>query len=542
MTDRKTRRGADLLVQGLQQAGVSAVFSLSGNQIMPVYDALLGSGIRLIHVRHETAAVYMAEAWAQLTGQVGVALVTAGAGLGNALGALVSAQASETPVLLLSGDSPRAQDGMGAFQELDQAAMARPVTKLAARSEGAGALPAELARALRTARAGRPGPVHLALPVDVLTAAAAAETPSADPPVQALARDDAARAARWLAEAARPLVLLGPALSPTRTGLPIRDVEAALGAPVVCLESARGLADPAAGALVELMCAADRVLLLGKRADFTVGFLGAKICAATTRFAAIDPERAELDRVRARIGDRLDLALQADALPALRALMAEGGAPARPDWRATAKALLERRAAPPEPGAAGPGRLHPAEAGAVVERLLAAHPDTVLVCDGGEFGQWMQAVPHSCARVVNGPSGAIGAAPAYAMAAALARPGAPVLAVMGDGTAGFLLAEYETAAREGLRFTALVGNDALWNAEHQIQLRDYGADRAHGCALSQAARYDRAAVALGGQGVRVASDDPADLAAALDAALRADGPTCIDLAICPAPAPRVGAS
>ena len=111
MRDNTTHAGAHALVDVLRAAGVRCIFSLSGNQIMPVYDALIGAGIRLVHVRHEAAAVYMAEAWAQLTGEVGVALVTAGAGFGNALGALISARASETPVLLLSGDSPRAQDG-----------------------------------------------------------------------------------------------------------------------------------------------------------------------------------------------------------------------------------------------------------------------------------------------------------------------------------------------------------------------------------------------------------------------------------------------
>jgi len=109
-------RGADLLAQTLAAAGVSRVFSLSGNQIMPVYDACLDVNIEIVHTRHEAACVFMADAWAQLTGQIGVCLVTAAPGASNALGPLYTARLSESPVLFLSGDSPLAQDGLGAFQ------------------------------------------------------------------------------------------------------------------------------------------------------------------------------------------------------------------------------------------------------------------------------------------------------------------------------------------------------------------------------------------------------------------------------------------
>ena len=110
--------GAELLVDTLLRAGVRRLFSLSGNQIMPVYDACIDADISIVHVRHESAAVHMADAWAQITGELGVALVTAGPGFGNALSALFSARHSESPVLLLSGDSPVAADGNGAFQEM----------------------------------------------------------------------------------------------------------------------------------------------------------------------------------------------------------------------------------------------------------------------------------------------------------------------------------------------------------------------------------------------------------------------------------------
>ena len=109
-------RGADVIARGLAAAGVEVIFSLSGNQIMVIYDACIDAGIRVIHVRHEAAAVYMAEAYAQLTDGIGVALVTAGPGLASAMVPMFTSMMSESPVLLLSGDSPIAQDGAGAFQ------------------------------------------------------------------------------------------------------------------------------------------------------------------------------------------------------------------------------------------------------------------------------------------------------------------------------------------------------------------------------------------------------------------------------------------
>ena len=161
-------RGADLLVQALQRAGVKIVFTLSGNHIMPVFDALLGSGIRLIHTRHEAAAVHMADAWARLTGEVGVALVTGGPGHANAVSALYTAQMADSPVLLLSGHAPNGQLGQGAFQEMRQADLAAPVCKAVWTSASPDALAVDVARAIATARSGRPGPVHLSLPSDAL--------------------------------------------------------------------------------------------------------------------------------------------------------------------------------------------------------------------------------------------------------------------------------------------------------------------------------------------------------------------------------------
>ena len=168
MLSRTRSRGADALVRTLEQAGVKRIFALSGNHVMSVFDALVDSGIELLHTRHEAAAVHMADAWARLTGEPGIVLVTGGPGHANAVSALYTAQMSESPVVLLSGHAPNDQLGMGAFQEIRQAEMAATVTKAAWTSQGADAVAGDVARAVRTALGGRAGPVNLNLPSDAL--------------------------------------------------------------------------------------------------------------------------------------------------------------------------------------------------------------------------------------------------------------------------------------------------------------------------------------------------------------------------------------
>ncbi|WP_454691196.1 thiamine pyrophosphate-binding protein [Achromobacter aloeverae] len=539
------RNGAAALASTLAAAGVRRLFTLSGNHIMPVFDACLDAGIELLHTRHEAAAVHMADAWARLTGEPGVALVTGGPGHANAVSALYTASMAESPVVLLSGHAPHAQLGMGAFQEMRQTDIAAPLAKAATLAASADSLPADMLRALRLAGSGRPGPVHLSLPTDALEAACTQPLPEqtgaglAAPLAQALPADTARAVLDTLAQARRPLILTGPAAMRGADQQAANALEAACGIPVIGMQSPRGVADPALGAFAEILAQADCILLLGKRLDFTLKFGAAPAIAAACAFLQIDADAVEFERSRRAVGERLGLTAQADhgtALAALRDACA-GYTPRHAAWTADVRAALAYRpAAWATATAKQQGRLHPYQALAPVQALLDRHPNAVLVADGGEIGQWAQAILHAPDKVFNGVAGSIGAALPFAAAASLARPGAPVVAVLGDGTFGFHAAEIDTAVRYRLPFVAVVGNDARWNAEYQIQLREYGPERTVGCELLPT-RYDLVTQAFGGHGSLVTMAEA--VTPALAQARGCGLPACVNVMIEGLPAPVV---
>ena len=260
------------------------------------------------------------------------------------------------------------------------------------------------------------------------------------------------------------------------------------------------------------------------------------------RIAHIDPDPAMLDRSRGALGRRLTLAAEAGAVEAAETLvdladLAKGQAAGDTAWTDDVKQAIAYR---PDDWAGlssdADGPVNAVELCRTVQARLDASPDSVLIVDGGEFGQWAQACLSAPNRIINGTAGAIGSAIPFAVAAGLAKPEAPVIALMGDGSAGFHLSEFDTAARCGSRFALIVGNDARWNAEYQIQLRDYGTQRLHSCELN-ATRYDQVAETLGCHGENVTRPD--EVAAALDRALGSGRAACINVAIESHPAPVV---
>jgi acetolactate synthase-1/2/3 large subunit len=400
---------------------------------------------------------------------------------------------------------------------------------------------------MQVARAGRPGPVHLSIPSDLFEATVddvGGAIPAAEAFRAAAAALREATAEAVIAEldrAKRPLVLTGPTMANDR-GRELRmSLAEVTGVPVLFMESPRGIADPSLGALADVLARADLVVLLGKKLDFTLKFGHPPTFDPACRFIQIDPDPEAVQRAARALGapDRIAMTAIADTLPAAEGLVrARARRPPRRDgWSGEVAAATRYRPAEWTALAGREGAVHPVAVGRAIREYFARDPGAVYVSDGGEYSQWVQASVDARARITNGPGGAIGGGVPFAIAARLARPDARVVLSTGDGSFGYHLAEYETAVRERAPFIAVVGNDGCWNAEYQIQLRTYGRDRAIGCEMTPAVRYDLAASALGGHGALVTR--AADVGVALERAVQSGRPACVNVLIERVAAPAI---
>ncbi len=536
-------RGADIVVRTLERAGHTTIFTLSGNHIMSLFDAAIETKLDLLHVRHEAATVHMADSYGRLTGKPGIAWVTGGPGHANAVGALFTALGQETPMVLMSGHTETDQLGKGGFQELKQVEMAAPVSKAAWMATDTATVGMDVAKAIRLATTGRPGPVHLSLPSDILDAAVPEDQvvwpTEADFTSEPMRLNDATADTilALIRTAKRPLIVGAPVLANRPGRALLAELEEALGIPTVISEGSRSFNDATLGRYADVAKKTDMVILLGKALDFTLKFGAAPFFPADCRFISIDPEGAILGRTSGFTGNRLAFGCVADTYPAGEALIRRAGAKGDAAWLAEARIAFADR-----PGdittvvSSTQDKLHPAEVFRTLNTFLDREPDSVLICDGGEFAQWGQAILKNDRRMINGVAGSIGGSLPMAGGARIAEPTAPVFAVMGDGTFGFHMSELETAVRLNLPYVAIVGTDCRWNAEYNLQVRDYGPNRTHGCELNPT-HYELVATALGGHGELVERAE--DLAPAIERALASGKPSVVNVMIESIPSPVV---
>ena len=513
--------GGELAVGTLRELGVQTLFSVSGNQILPLFDAAPAAGLRIVHMRHESAAAYAAAAEAELLGGLGAVAVSAGPAFLAALTGVSVARSYELPLLFCSGHTATHGIGAGGFQDLDQEPIARVVCKASIVVRDAAHIGAELHRAARIATDGIPGPVHVALPGDTLLATAEPLQPASTPGVHALA--PAAHAtlndiAQALREAARPLIVARPAASRGRAGQALSSIASALGIAPVIVECPRGSQDLKYRTVAERYPECDIALVVGP-ADFTVGFLGKDAIAREGIVALIDapdepgPRRAPQYHVRT-----------ADLIAVLETLAtALAGNTMKTDaqWRLA----FAPRSIEGIDDRDRDGHVHPLAVASAVRALVPG--DVPIALDGGEFCQWMRlglaAAPN---RVMwNSRFGAIGGSVAEAVGMSVAR-GGPALAISGDGALGYHPFEFETAVREHAPVIAIVGNDARWAAEWHMQIERHGAQAGYGTMLTPAA-YANAMGGLGALAFEVSTS--AGLRDALERALAANAPACINV-------------
>lgn len=551
--------GGERVARVLAAHGVRFVFTLCGGHISPILTSARALGLRVVDTRHEATAVFAADAVGRLTGVPGVAVVTAGPGVTNAITALKNAQLAQSPLVLIGGAAPTALAGRGALQDIDQRALVAPHVKLLRTVRRVRDLAPAIADAFAAARAGVPGPVFVECPVDLLYpeatirqwysgaagqgtrdrllhwylrrhvdrmfAGAAGEVTGmpAAPAAPEPSRGTVARARRALARAERPLLLVGSqALALPGEARDIASAVARLAIPVYLSGMARGLLGPDAALHLrhrrrEALREADCVVLAGVPCDFRLDY-GRHIRRRATLVAANRSAR------EARLNRRPDIAAIGDAGRFLRALAAEAGEPgfARADWLATLRARdAEREAEIARQAAVAGAHVNPL---ALLRALDAqAAPDATFVADGGDFvatAAYTLRARGPLAWLDPGAFGTLGVGAGFALGAKLCRPDSEVWIVFGDGACGYGLAEFDTFTRHRVPVIALVGNDAGWTQIAREQVKLLGDDVATGLARTD---YHTVAAGFGAEGLVVRSGSEVDGALARARALAAAG-------------------
>lgn len=526
--------GAQWFVQRLRDRGVKQVFVLCGNGLNPFLDACLDSHMRIIDVRNEESAAYMADLWGGMTGGLGVVAVSSGPGHTNALTGLANAWWDGRPMMLVSGCSEHKSRGKGHFQELDQVGMAVPVCKFASHVNSIDTLPTDTNNAITAAITSRPGPVHLTIPEDVFRAEMKNPARDTSPAVvaprgageEALVRE----AVALLSKAKRPIVVAGSGAFYARSWPAIKKFAKLTGIPIFsllwdrcCIEERIpeyvGIVSTEVNAGAECIPNADVILTLGGRVDFRLSYGEPPMTAANAKFIRIDADPAEVDLVR-----RADVGIVGNPRTVLDQII-KAGKKVRWDnasWLRRIRKLREEMlaywAAQPTPDAAPIPSLRLCR-----ELQPFLHADTTFLLDGGNIGRWAHMLffdRHPSHWFTCGISGLISWGVSGAIAAKLARPDKPVLLLSGDGSAGFTLGDIQTAVRFGTPYVAVIAHDCAWG----IVADGQPDGRRAGSKLGEI-RFDRVAEALGARGVFI--EDARQIAPAVREGMKANLPTFI---------------
>ena len=533
MTSNGELSGGGLVAKALKNEGVEMIFSLSGGHINAVFDGCLTEKIRIIDTHHEQASVHMAEGWARYTGRPGVAVVTAGPGVVNALPGMAVAAQSGVPLVLIGGRSSLARRDIGAMQDIDQLELMRPLTKWARQVYQAERIPEYIATAFRQAVSGRPGPVFLEIPVDIMNDKISLEQvrfPSSyyctNPPC---AEEEALKkAAEMLTSAERPVILAGSGVFWSDAAQELQNFAESLGIPVYTRNMGRGTFpedhELAAGFFPIGLMQADLILILGTRLDWTVGYGRPPWMKMSTKTIYIDIEPSEIGQNRP-----IDFGLVGDIKAILKQLQKEmepGQMQVDESWPgnlvAIRKLVRENAVQDADPDSE---YIHPA----LLCRELQSNlpPDTSLVIDGGDIAGFavltMDALSPS-SLIWIGAFGHLGVGLPFAIAGKLACPDRPLILLTGDGAFGFSAMEFATAVRHKIPVISVIANDGGWGQIRRGQLRDYG--RTVGVELDSL-RFDRVAADLGGFGAHVENLD--ELKPALDQAINSGLPACINV-------------
>ena len=525
--------GGSLVAKALKAEGVKYLFVLWGFHIAPIIEGCEREGIRIIDTRHEQAAGHAAEGWARVTGQPGVAAVIAGPGVTDVVTAVANAFQAGSPMLVIGGRSPLNSFDKGTLQELDHIPFMKPITKWARTVFETRRLPEYVSIAYRHALAGRPGPVFLECPIDVLwTQVNESEVFFPEPAKSRAASKIAGNpdlikaAAKLLAASRTPVVIAGNTVYWSQASQELQQFIEALNAPVFLNGMGRGCisADHPQFFVYSRRFAlsqADVAVLIGTEIDFRLNYGAPPLFNPKGKVIQIDIDPTEIGHNR-----NIDVGIVGDAREVLQQLLAEldkKRMPRRTTWLKKVRAFEGKRLRALEPllnSDAVP--IHPLRLLKEVCDFL--DRDAIIVGDGGDivsFAAQVLKTHYPGHWLDTGKLGCLGVGTGFAMAAKLAKPDKQVLIVHGDGSFGLNGMEFDTMVRHNIPVVSVIGNNRAWMP---IVDGDPGLARHLGWA-----RYDKMVEALGGHGEFV--ERPEQIRPALERAFASGLPAAVNVMI-----------
>ncbi len=521
--ERTRVRGYTLFGEALAREGAAAGFFIMGGPINDAVSAAMANGVRMIDVRHEQAAAMMAHAYARVAGRPGLCMGASGPGTINLTTGLANALVDCAPVVAFGGASPTSQLLKGSFQEIDQLAIMRPVTKWAERVHEAKRIPEYVNLAFRRAMAGKPGPVYIDLPGDVLYQEVdAADVVWPRPAASSVGSRPVADAATLagiadaLRKAERPIVISGSGVLWSGAAAALHALVDAVGIPFYTTPQGRGVVPEDhpyffGHARSQAFKEADFVLVVGTRLNYVVSYGRPPRFAADATLVRIDIDPDEIDT-----SERVDIGVVGDAgavLDQIRATVAADGLVSRfAPWREALRRNEEGRIARHEASLATDQLpIHPLRLCKEVRDFI--DRDAILVVDGQEILNYgRQSIPSYVPghRLNSGPFGIMGVGLPFGIGAKVADPASQVVVLHGDGSFGLNAMELDTAIRHGIPVLVVISLNGGWTADPERNKpgRDLGYTR-----------FDLMAESLGGHGEYV--ERPEDIRPALERAARA---------------------
>jgi acetolactate synthase-1/2/3 large subunit len=534
-TTELSGHAGELAVAVARVHGVETMFTLSGAHVFPMYDGAVRAEppMRILDVRHEQTAAFAAEATGKLTRVPGLAVLTAGPGVTNGISAVAQAQFAGSPMVVVGGRAPQNRWGTGSLQELDQPPILASITKSASTISTAAGVTAGFDEAFQLAASSHRGPVFVDVPMDEFFNQASAVVPDgsrvrgAEPDGEAVDR-----IGRLLADAERPVLVLGSDVWADGAEQAALELVDALGVPTITNGMGRGVVPGGHPLLItkargRALNGADLVVVVGTPLDFRLGYgvFGGKDGTEPARVVHVADSAGQVAQ-HASLAD----SVSGDLSTVFRGLSAALDGTDLSEWKAWVEdlqaATREAAARDAELLTAEADPIHPARIyGELIPRLA---DDAVVIGDGGDFvsfagkyvepkrpGGWLDPGPYGC----------LGAGLGASIAARLARPSSQVVLLLGDGAAGFSLMDVDTLVRHHLPVVMVMGNNSAWGLEKGPMQMIYGYDVA--ADLAPRTRYDEVVRALGGAGETVT--DPRKIGPALDRAFAADAPYLVNV-------------